>query len=95
VRPRCHARGATELNATLHEVVAGIWFELEPERDRLLAKFQLRTPIEPTLPGGVPLLLQLKRERMSLAPQRPGVAMDPGWELVARKLDHLPRSTGV
>jgi DNA invertase Pin-like site-specific DNA recombinase len=73
-----NARGATELNAALHEVVAGIWFELEvePEGERLLADFQLRTPRDVVLPGGVPIHPLFKRERESLPPMRPGTPLE-------------------
>lgn len=71
------ALGTSELNAALREVVAGIWFELEPDRDRLLADFKLRSPVEWVLPGGVPIHPALTRDRMSLPPMRPGTPIEP------------------
>ncbi len=73
------ARGAVELNAALHEVVAGIWFEVEPERERLLAEFELRgvSPEDQTLPDGSKLLFS---RRPSLPPQPMGSCTDAGWE---------------
>ena len=69
------ARGAAAVNAALHEALAGIWFEMEPDRDRLLAEFELRLPRETFLPGGVPVLFPPARD--SLPPVRPGMFIDP------------------
>lgn len=80
------AEGAAELNGVLHQVLAGIWFDLDTERERLLAEFQLRTPPQYRLPGGVPIDPAFDSERMSLPPQSCDARMDPGWELVADKL---------
>lgn len=62
------ASGAPELNAALHEVVTGIWFEVEPERDRLLAKFELRRPLVARLPNGEDVLPEFAEHRPSLPP---------------------------
>jgi hypothetical protein len=47
-----NARGAEDLNRTLHGVLAGIWFGMEPKRERLLAEFELRNPSDVRLPDG-------------------------------------------
>ncbi len=63
------AQGAVDLNLALHQVLAGLWAEIEEDRERLLVEFELLQPKEPTLPGGIPLLPQFKRRRPSLPPR--------------------------
>lgn len=62
------ADGARELGRALGSVLAGLWIEVEPDRHRLLVEFALRDPRPVTLPGGVPILPELRRERESLPP---------------------------
>jgi hypothetical protein len=64
------ADGAQALNAALHDVVEGIWFEIEPDRERLLAEFELRGQPAPTLPGGVPVPAEFRQQRPTLPPMR-------------------------
>lgn len=64
------AAGAQQLNTALRDVLAGIWFEWEADRRRLLAEFELRLPTDDVLPGGQPLAF---RSRPSLPPARDAV----------------------
>lgn len=63
------ARGTVELNRALGQVLAGLWAEVEPERDRLLVEFELRAPTEQRLPGGEPLM-PMFASRPTLPPRR-------------------------
>lgn len=63
-----NARGAREINQALHGMLAGIWFDLEPERDRLLAEFELCCPPELRLADAHDRILHNPR-RHPLPPQ--------------------------
>jgi hypothetical protein len=58
-----------ELNRALGQVLAGLWAEVEPERDRLRVEFELRAPTEQRLPGGEPLM-PMFASRPTLPPRR-------------------------
>ena len=73
------AEGAAELRRALSMVVAGLWAEIESDRERLLVEFELVGQPESMLPGGVPIAPELKH-RPTLPP-RPlddsGLDLDP------------------
>ena len=50
------AKGAEELNDALGTVVAGLWAEVEEDRDRLLVEFELVGQPERCLPDGQPVM---------------------------------------
>jgi len=60
--------GASELNDALRTVVAGLWCEIETDRERLLVEFELVGAFEATLPADVPILPQF-RDRPTLPPR--------------------------
>jgi DNA invertase Pin-like site-specific DNA recombinase len=67
------AIGVRELNDALRGVLAGLWCEIEPERDRLLVQFELREQPAVKLPDGSPFLLadyNGRRDRLWLPPAR-------------------------
>jgi hypothetical protein len=69
------AIGARELNEALGGVLAGLWCEIEPERDRLLVQFELREQPAVKLPDGSAFLLadyNGRRDRRWLPPARLG-----------------------
>lgn len=69
VQGKMKSAGSVEaLNGMLSEVVAGIWLEVEPERERMLASFEMRVPRETMLPWGEPILPELRPLRESLPP---------------------------
>jgi hypothetical protein len=65
------ADGTAELNQALSTVLAGLWAEVEPDRDRLLVEFELRVPTKDRLFGGVPVL-PMFRHRPTLPPRHLG-----------------------
>ncbi|MFL5782437.1 MAG: recombinase family protein [Thermoleophilaceae bacterium] len=71
------ADGAQALNAALHDVLEGIWFEIEPDRDRLLAEFELRGQPQTMLPDGAQLPAGFKQQRPTLPPILRGAPIDP------------------
>jgi hypothetical protein len=58
---------ARELNETLARILAGIWCEVEPERERLLVQFALREQRTVKLAEGEPAPLGGDREWLSPA----------------------------
>ena len=70
------ADGARELNDALSTVVAGLWAEIEEDRERLLVEFELVGEWKHTLPGGVPILPELRRRPM-LPPRHLDDRMEP------------------
>jgi DNA invertase Pin-like site-specific DNA recombinase len=70
------ADGARELNDALSTIIAGLWAEIETDRERLLVEFALVDEGEPTLPGGVPILPELRR-RPTLPPRLLDDPMEP------------------
>jgi site-specific DNA recombinase len=84
--------GARELNDALSTVVAGLWCEIEMDRERLLVEFELVGEFEHVLPGGVPSLPELRR-RPTLPPRH----LDDermGTELLA-EMEAARRQTGT
>jgi DNA invertase Pin-like site-specific DNA recombinase len=72
------AEGVRALHDALSTVVAGLWCEIEPERERLLVEFELVgvDHRDDRLPGGVPILPEC-RHRPTLPPRYLGDHMDP------------------
>jgi DNA invertase Pin-like site-specific DNA recombinase len=64
------AEGAEALNRALASVLAGLWVELDVDRDRLLVEFALHDQPAARLPGGVELLPFLRRESLPPASLR-------------------------
>ena len=62
------ADGAQAMNATLASVLAGLWAEVEEDRERLLVEFELREPTEYLLAGTKPIFAQ----RPTLPPRHTG-----------------------
>jgi hypothetical protein len=58
------APGVQELNEALASVLAGLWCELDPDRDyeRLLVQFALHAPRDVTLEDGTPAVFRQERE---------------------------------
>lgn len=72
------AGGARELNAALHQLLEAIWFDLEPDRERLLAEFELRGP-RPTyvLPDGKEVMFDNRRPTLPPISTRPAALVEP------------------
>ncbi len=72
------ARGARELNSALHQVLEAIWFDLEPDRDRLLAEFELRG-FRPTyvLPDGKEVMFDDRRPTLPPMSTRQAALVEP------------------
>jgi site-specific DNA recombinase len=66
------AHGAKELHEALASVLAGLWCEIESERERLLVQFALREPRAVVLADGSPYLLAPPDGRQWLPPARIG-----------------------
>jgi site-specific DNA recombinase len=62
------AQGTEALNRALASVLAGLWVELEVDRDRLIVEFALHDQPAVRLPGGVDVLPAFRREREWLPP---------------------------
>ena len=50
-------------------MVAGLWAELEEDRERLLVEFELVEPVKPLLPDGVPIPPEFQHRRPMLPPR--------------------------
>jgi hypothetical protein len=86
------ASGVRELNETLAGILAGMWCEMEPERERLLVQFALRERRQITPPQKWP-----DSERLWLPPAQLGYQpIETPAGLVESKLsDHLNPATNL
>ena len=91
-----NARGAQDVNRALHDVLAGIWFDVR--EGRLRAEFEVRVlPDDPTAPNGLAQVLSrdLAGSRMTLPETLPGnlvkaqLAFEAEYARAARAHPHL------